>query len=120
MSEEDEYYEHYLIENGYYNTMEKISAMNSKGEFIELLPCPFCGSDFVDKSYDRGMLFECNTCNYSKSFPGYLQSNKSIMQIQHVDKFGEKIPIELDQHPEYYHVNARYDAIIEMNKRAIA
>ncbi len=56
---------------------DKIWTYDRNNKIIEALPCPFCGSEFVDQSYDRGIKYTCPKCHYSRSFPGLVQSKKS-------------------------------------------
>lgn len=85
---------------------------------VDLLPCPFCGGDFVDKSYDRGTTFKCEPCGYDRHFPGLLQMKVSEVPIPYVDKEGKRVDPKDVKFQEYYHQFAKRDAIIEMNKRA--
>ncbi len=84
---------------------------------VFLIPCPFCGSHFINESYDRRIVYKCPCCKYSRAFPGLIQNIPSEIQIPHTDNEGNEIPLETDPYPEYYHQHAPLYAIREMNKR---
>ncbi len=95
----------------------QIFAIDENGKKVVLDPCPFCGSHFVDKSYDRGTSFSCEVCRYSRGFPGLLQLKKSPVKVPYVDKEGNDIPESEVKYQEYYHQHATLFAIREMNHR---
>jgi len=100
-----------MKKNGQIFTLDE----NNKKVFLD--PCPFCGEHFTDKSYDRGTMFECQPCGYSRSFPGLLQLKKSLVKVPYVDKKGNDIPESEVKNQEYYHQYATLFAIREMNHR---
>lgn len=81
-----------------------------------LKPCPVCDGKITDKSYDRGIIFKCFPCGYSKEYPGLLQTKVSPVPIPYVDKEGNKIDPKDVKCQEYYHSRATEDAISEFNK----
>ena len=97
--------------------MERVWSYDKETKKVYLEPCPFCGNDFVDGSYDRGTKFSCETCGYSRIFKGLLQTEISKVLVPYIDKDGNKVPLSEVKNQEYYHQFAKIDAIVEMNKR---
>ncbi len=93
----------------------KNGEMNYKEE--QLKPCPFCGGAMTDDSYDRGHLFKCIPCGYSRSFPGLLTLEKNDNPIPYVDDSNNPVPPDKVKTQEYYHYENVQKAIDEMNKR---
>jgi len=80
---------------------------------MKLKPCPFCGSEPIDKSYDRRMVFKCIICNYSRTFPGYLQT----VPDNDNQEGGIKPVNNNNDIDEYYHYKAKEKAIEKWNIR---
>lgn len=84
-----------------------------------LATCPFCGSAPTVNSYDRGISIGCESCKYSRSFPGLLQRKESpvpILQYRKAD--GETETLAPEDAREWYHADAHKDANALWNKRA--
>ena len=84
----------------------------------KLLPCPFCGGKYSERSYDRMIVYECVHCGYSRAFNGLLQAvpnDKPILQYK--NDIGGIDRIKPEEAKEWYHSDAHEKAIEEMNKR---
>lgn len=79
----------------------------------ELKPCPFCGGDAYEESYDRLIQIGCRKCNYHMSFDGVLQTkiNTGVVGSYTLRSDGVKIPYE------YYDAKAHEKAYAVWNKR---
>lgn len=80
----------------------------------KLKPCPFCGGDAYEESYDRIIQIGCRICNYHMSFNGLLQTkiNTGIIASYTIRFDGVKIPYE------YYDAKAYEKAYKKWNRRA--
>ena len=80
---------------------------------MELKPCPFCGGDAYEESYDRFIQIGCRKCNYHMSFDGVLQTkiNTGVVGSYTLRSDGVKIPYE------YYDAKAHEKAYAVWNKR---
>jgi hypothetical protein len=85
----------------------------------KLLPCPFCGGQFAERSYDRMIKYICEPCGYSRAFDGLLSTVKNDKPIlQYNDGNGGIKEIKPEDAKEYYHHDAHEKAIEQMNMRA--
>lgn len=95
----------------------------------KLKPCPFCGNHYDVNSYDRGINFKCETCNYTRCFDGLLSMKKNDKPISYnrtiikgrlfwKKEIIEKVPINEVKHQEYYNNKAYSEALLIMNRRS--
>ncbi len=84
---------------------------------IQLIPCPFCGGQITDDSYDRREVFKCIPCGWQRTFDGLLTKVKNDKPIPYVDKEGKDIKPKDVKYQEYYHHENIQKAINKMNTR---
>lgn len=82
-------------------------------EETKLLPCPFCGSEAEINAVDRLIEIKCSKCDLRMSYKGILQTKPDYS-----NELGGIKPVNKNSVvKEYYHVNAKNQAIKKWNTR---